>query len=46
MTGRKPKGIGQEFGTTARPNPAAVFCVDRGGTYEVRRAAAGSKSGV
>jgi uncharacterized protein len=31
---------------TAGANPAAIFCVDRGGTYEIRRAADGSESGV
>ena len=32
--------------STALPNPAAVFCVETGGTYESRRAADGSQTGV
>lgn len=31
---------------TGLPNPAAVFCVENGGTYEIRRAADGSQTGV
>jgi putative hemolysin len=36
----------EETAKTARANPAAVFCVDSGGTYDIRRAADGSESGV
>ena len=28
------------------PNPAAVFCIESGGRYEIRKAADGSQSGV
>jgi uncharacterized protein len=31
---------------SARPNPAAVFCTDNGGTCAIRRAADGSETGV
>jgi putative hemolysin len=46
MKGCMPEGSGKEPGTTALPNPAAVFCVDSGGAYEIRRAADGSETGV
>jgi putative hemolysin len=46
MTGCSPGGGDGDPGTTSLPNPAAVFCTDRGGTYEIRRAADGSESGV
>lgn len=36
----------QQPASTALPNPAAVFCVEAGGTYEIRRAADGSQTGV
>lgn len=31
---------------TVLPNPAATFCVENGGSYEIHRAAEGSESGV
>jgi putative hemolysin len=36
----------EEPAATGLPNPAAVFCVDSGGSYEIRRASDGSESGV
>ncbi|WP_068116998.1 putative hemolysin [Tropicimonas marinistellae] len=32
--------------TVELPNPAAVFCVESGGQYEIRTVADGSQSGV
>jgi uncharacterized protein len=46
MKGLSPQVSGQESGTTSRPNPAAVFCIDSGGTYQIRRVVDGSESGV
>lgn len=46
MTGCMPAGSGEDPGTTSSPNPAAVFCVNQGGTYQIRHAADGSESGV
>jgi putative hemolysin len=47
MMGCVPAGSdGEEPAATGLSNPAAAFCVDCGGTYEIRRAADGSQSGV
>jgi putative hemolysin len=47
MTGCMPAGSdGEGPATVGLPNPAAAFCVDSGGTYEIRSTADGSQSGV
>jgi putative hemolysin len=33
-------------GPATLPNPAAVFCIENGGKYEIRKATDGSQSGV
>jgi putative hemolysin len=33
-------------GPSTLPNPAAVFCIENGGKYEIRKATDGSQSGV
>ncbi|MEW5803922.1 MAG: DUF333 domain-containing protein [bacterium] len=37
---------GGQSGNAGLPNPAAVYCKENGGTYEIRTAADGSQSGV
>jgi putative hemolysin len=47
MIGCVPEGsVDGEPSTVGLANPAAVFCVESGGTYVIRRAADGSESGV
>ena len=47
MTGRIPaRAENEQPAATALPNPAAVFCVENGGTYEIRRAGNGSEIGI
>ncbi len=47
MTGCSPNGANdQQPGATGLSNPAAVYCVDKGGTYEIRRADDGSETGI
>lgn len=47
MAGCVPEGSGgEEQAAAGLPDPAAVFCVESGGIYEIRRAADGSQSGV
>jgi putative hemolysin len=38
--------VDEQPAATALANPAAVFCVEDGGTYAIRRAADGSQTGV
>jgi putative hemolysin len=47
MTGCSPETAEDEQpAATALSNPAANYCVENGGTYEIRRAADGSQTGV
>ncbi|UUV08721.1 MULTISPECIES: putative hemolysin [Rhodobacterales] len=47
MTGCSPETAEDEQpSATALANPAANYCVENGGTYEIRRAADGSQTGV
>ncbi|MDE4191880.1 putative hemolysin [Phaeobacter gallaeciensis] len=47
MTGcSQDEANGEQPGATGLSNPAAVYCVDKGGTYEIRRADDGSETGV
>jgi putative hemolysin len=46
MTGCVDATDGETPATTGLPNPAAIFCIESGGRYEIRRAADGAQTGV
>ena len=47
MTGCQPeKPADGQPAATDLANPAATFCVEKGGTYQIRRATNGSESGI
>jgi putative hemolysin len=47
MTGcTSEKAEDKQPSATTLPNPAAVFCAEKGGTYEIRRADDGSETGI
>ncbi len=47
MTGCSPeKADNEQPAATELSNPAATFCIEKGGTYEIRRADDGSETGI